>query len=299
MCHYHCTPSATPPVQKHHNPCFRRLAGESKYSPLTRDKWVELHHGDHIALLPESLFYRVELPQECDETVGGGPERSPDVSSDVIAPVEGGTEERRRTAVEGVLCPAPEEGTQERSNIAVEDALCPAPEEGTEERTNTVVKGALCPAPEEGTEERTNTVVKGALCPAPEEGTEERSKTTSATMVTSTGKKRALPAWLSAVSVSKPSTSSAGYKPSSSKAASSRRKGSSAATISLANPAASPPPAGQPPASLGPHPGTRRRQTEGEAGITSHCVSSSSSSPSPALESDEEDLAPPAKVSLL
>jgi hypothetical protein len=162
------------------------------------------------------------------------------------------------------------------------------------------VKGALCPAPDEGTEERSNIAVKGALCPEPEEGTEERSKSTSAAIVTSTGKKRALPAWLSAVNVEpKPSTSSAGYKPSSSKAASSRRKGSSAATISLANPAASPPPAGQPPASLGPHPGTGRRQTEGEAGITSHCVSSSSSSPSPALESDEEDLALPAKVSLL
>lgn len=47
--------------QKHHNPCFLRGAGETKYSPLVRDKWVELHHGDYISLLPDSLIYRVEL----------------------------------------------------------------------------------------------------------------------------------------------------------------------------------------------------------------------------------------------
>ena len=48
-----------PLTQKHANPCFHRSAGQDKFSPLRKDEWAELHHGDYISFLPGSVVFRV------------------------------------------------------------------------------------------------------------------------------------------------------------------------------------------------------------------------------------------------
>ena len=57
-------------LQKHSNPCFLRPEGGSEFTTLVRDEWVELHHGDQISLVPDSLQYSVEL--ETGQREGAG-----------------------------------------------------------------------------------------------------------------------------------------------------------------------------------------------------------------------------------
>ena len=57
-------------LQKHSNPCFLRPEGRSEFTTLVRDEWVELHHGDQISLVPDSLQYSVEL--ETGQREGAG-----------------------------------------------------------------------------------------------------------------------------------------------------------------------------------------------------------------------------------
>ncbi|CAI8004783.1 Aprataxin and PNK-like factor [Geodia barretti] len=55
---------------KHSNPCFLRPEGRSEFTTLVRDEWVELHHGNQISLLPDSLQYSVELETSQRERAG-------------------------------------------------------------------------------------------------------------------------------------------------------------------------------------------------------------------------------------
>lgn len=66
-----------PLTQKHANPCFHRPAGQEKFSPLRKNEWAELHHGDYISFLPGSVVFRVvweEDKEEKKESKEGGEE---------------------------------------------------------------------------------------------------------------------------------------------------------------------------------------------------------------------------------
>ena len=67
-------------LQKHSNPCFLRPDGRSEFTALVKDEWVELHHGDQISLLPDSLRYTVELETSQNSQVGE--EREADLRKD-------------------------------------------------------------------------------------------------------------------------------------------------------------------------------------------------------------------------
>lgn len=70
----------------HKNPTFHRSAGDDKYHILKKDDWKQLIHGDCISLLPNSLFFTVEVTQDKTQaySIDENVEDSATTSVDVI-----------------------------------------------------------------------------------------------------------------------------------------------------------------------------------------------------------------------
>ncbi|XP_057316408.1 aprataxin and PNK-like factor [Hydractinia symbiolongicarpus] len=70
----------------HKNPTFHCSAGDDKYHILKKDDWKQLLHGDCISLLPNSLFFTVEVTQDKTQaySIDENVEDSATTSVDVI-----------------------------------------------------------------------------------------------------------------------------------------------------------------------------------------------------------------------
>ena len=172
--------------QRHQNPCFLRSAGGSTLSPLARDQWVELHHGDHIALLPDSLVFRVEHRQ-------GTEARVTEVGVTEVGVTEVGVTEVGVTEVGVTEVGVTEVGVTEMgvTEVGMTEVRVTGPN-GSHKETTVTAREKSSPAASPSPEP--------PPAPVPEE-VREKEREEPATIAASTGRKRALPAWLSAVKV--------------------------------------------------------------------------------------------------
>ena len=182
--------------QRHQNPCFLRSAGGSTLSPLARDQWVELHHGDHIALLPDSLVFRVEHRQGTEARVTEVGVTEVGVTEVGVAEVgvaEVGVTEVGVTEVGVTEVGVTEVGVTEVgvTEVGVTEVGVTGPN-GSHKETTVTAREKSSPAASPSPEP--------PPAPVPEE-VREKEREEPATIAANTGRKRALPAWLSAVKV--------------------------------------------------------------------------------------------------
>ena len=178
--------------QKHKNPCFHKPAGDSKYHVLAKDQWKELCHGDCFSLLPDDLIFRVLYPGK-DTKSNGTSQKDPldELFDPTDKPTTKGTPEVKPDTLATPLSHRTDcesDATKTVPSVKTGDNIT---ESGTEKR--------------DGTAEKQSPVPRKMLALADEVDKSnvsiKKSKPNlSSTQSGSTGKKRALPSWLSGLS---------------------------------------------------------------------------------------------------
>lgn len=163
---------------KHKNPCFYKPTGESKFQALPKDEWRDLSHGDCFSLLPDDLVFSVKYETTETKKQTSRITQSTQAATDSGDPLDILFSSNKTTDTDG---------SASNSGKAIMEPDSPVNKEaqpdGTEKvppLTSTTPSGANSAT--ENTVRAKESVVKPTL---------------TSSQSGSTGKRRALPSWLS------------------------------------------------------------------------------------------------------